>query len=406
MFMNYFIIRYPLAPIVFIAVFFSFAFANQNSDTSDQNRDSSTTTSTIQHLKVYHQEGRFAGWPANNGIWSWGDEILVGFVEAEHYETEGFHTYNRETARNKYARSLDGGATWEISDANDLGQTGWAYDNNLPEDQTEEPAVLDEPIKDFSNPDFLITWLRYNVNHGPSIFYYSSNRGREWHGPYQFPNLDTRGIGTRTDYIVDGPQQLSAFHNAAKENEREGWILHSRTNDGGVTWELVSWFRNEEPEGFEIMPSTIRISSSEILSVVRARDLNPRRDYIKAYRSVDNGESWNEETEPVFDTGSGGSPPALLQMNDGRLALAYAYRSQYGSRICLRISDDNGKSWSHEIPIRTGDRANADIGYPRMVQREDGKLVIIYYWNHAANPNAKPYRYIAASIVDLNELDA
>lgn len=390
--------KYPLIPLVSIVVFLIFAGSNHNSNTSDQLRNSSN--STIQHLKIYYQEGRFGGWPANNGIWNWGDEILVGFVEAEHYETEGFHTYNRETARNKYARSLDGGETWEIADAYDLGQRGWAFDNNLPDELAEEPAILETPIEDFTNPDFLITWLRYNFHNGPSIFYYSNNRGHLWHGPYQFPDLNTHGIGTRTDYIVDGPKQLSAFHNAAKENGREGWILHTRTTDGGLTWEPVSWFRDEEPEGFEIMPSTIRLGQNEILSILRARDLNPRRDYMKAYRSTDNGLSWSEEPDPVFDTGAGGSPPALLQMVDGRLALAYAYRSRYGSRICLRISDDGGKSWSHEIPIRTGDLANADIGYPRMVQREDGKLVIIYYWNHAANPKEKPYRYIAASIVD------
>jgi hypothetical protein len=28
---------------------------------------------------VYHEPGRFGGWPANHGIWSWGNEILVGF---------------------------------------------------------------------------------------------------------------------------------------------------------------------------------------------------------------------------------------------------------------------------------------------------------------------------------------
>ena len=27
---------------------------------------------------VYKQTGHFAGWPANYGIWSWGNEILVG----------------------------------------------------------------------------------------------------------------------------------------------------------------------------------------------------------------------------------------------------------------------------------------------------------------------------------------
>src|ERR1043166_3124889 len=33
----------------------------------------------IRHVVVYHEPGKFAGWPANAGIWSWGDEILVGF---------------------------------------------------------------------------------------------------------------------------------------------------------------------------------------------------------------------------------------------------------------------------------------------------------------------------------------
>ena len=33
----------------------------------------------VRHVMVYHQPGRFGGWPANHGIWSWGDEILVGF---------------------------------------------------------------------------------------------------------------------------------------------------------------------------------------------------------------------------------------------------------------------------------------------------------------------------------------
>jgi len=358
----------------------------------------------IQNIKVYSENGRFAGWPANNGIWNWKDEILFGFVEAEHYETEGFHTYNRETARNKYARSLDGGETWTIDDAFELGQTGWAFDNNLPDDEAEDPVLMEEPIEDFSNPDFIITWMRHNFHRGPSIFYYSNDRGHQWQGPYQFPDLNTPGIGTRTDYFIEGTQTLSAFMNVAKDNDREGRLIYVKTIDGGVNWELVSWLGDEEPEGFEIMPSTVRLDSSEILSILRARDTNPRRDYIKAYRSLDNGQTWNEEVDPVFDTGAGGSPPALLEMDDGRLALAYAYRSQFGSRICLRLSSDKGKSWSHEIPIRTGDLANADIGYPRMIQRVDGKLVIVYYWNHAANQDADPYRYIAASIVDLSSL--
>ena len=31
----------------------------------------------VQHRFVYKEPGRFAGWPANGGIWHWGDEILL-----------------------------------------------------------------------------------------------------------------------------------------------------------------------------------------------------------------------------------------------------------------------------------------------------------------------------------------
>ena len=32
-----------------------------------------------KHVTVFKEPGRFGGWPANNGVWIWGNEILVGF---------------------------------------------------------------------------------------------------------------------------------------------------------------------------------------------------------------------------------------------------------------------------------------------------------------------------------------
>lgn len=383
---------------LFLAALFLFFSYLTDREILDQENDS------IQHLKVYYQEGRFAGWPANNGIWMWKNEILVGFVEGEFLESAGFHTYNRESARNKYARSLDGGRTWTIEDGYERGQTGRAYDHNLTEEKAEPPEDLEEPISDFTDPGFVITFMRDDYHDGPSTFYYSMNRGKKWRGPYNFPNLNTPGVATRTDYIVEGPQELHAFMNVAKENGREGRVIHVKTEDGGLNWELVSWLGDEpEAEGFEIMPSTIKLGESKLYTVVRARDVNPNRDYLKAYRSTDSGKTWREANEPVYDTGHYGAPPSLVKMKDGRLALAYAYRSQYGSRLCLRFSSDEGETWSQEIPVRSGDGANGDVGYPQMVQREDGKLVIVYYWNHANQGD--PTRYIAVSIVDTEQFD-
>ncbi len=49
-----------------------------------------------QHIVVYREQGRFAGWPANHGIWSWGDEILVGFSRGTDKDRGPFHHINKE----------------------------------------------------------------------------------------------------------------------------------------------------------------------------------------------------------------------------------------------------------------------------------------------------------------------
>lgn len=363
---------------------------------NSEEKKSNYSLKDIKHVKVYYEEGKFAGWPANNGIWSWEDEILVGFVQADHMERSG-HTYDQSTTRYKYARSLDGGETWSIEDAYNAGKTAISHDHKGI-DPKSEPRELNESIN-FSHPDLVFTLSRENNHNGPSHFYYSYNRGKQFEGPFILPNLGTPGIAARTDYIVDGKNEASVFLTIAKENQREGKVTMFRTSDGGLTWTNHAWL-GDEPEGFDIMPSSVRLSQNVILTTIRSRDTNPRRDYLKAFYSDNNGDSWTELNEPVFDTGAGGSPPALVGLQDGRLALAYIFRSKYGSRVLLKLSGDDGQSWSHEITLRSNDDATNDVGYPRMVQRSDGKLVIVYYWNHAADEDNPPYRYIAATIVD------
>src|ERR1700742_633476 len=72
-----------------------------------------------QNVIVYRETTRFAGWPANHGIWSWDNEIVVGFeagyfrvkTEAEHRE----HAIDyKRPEEHVLARSLDGGQTWKI----------------------------------------------------------------------------------------------------------------------------------------------------------------------------------------------------------------------------------------------------------------------------------------------------
>lgn len=50
----------------------------------------------IEQVPVYAVAGRFGGWPANHGIWSWGNEIVVGF-SAGYYKDlgPGIHAIDR-----------------------------------------------------------------------------------------------------------------------------------------------------------------------------------------------------------------------------------------------------------------------------------------------------------------------
>jgi hypothetical protein len=195
-----------------------------------------------------------------------------------------------------------------------------------------------------------------------------------WRGPYDLPMLGQTGIAARTDYIVNGKRDALVFLTAAKKNGREGRPLCARTTDGGLTWAFVSWI-GEEPAGFAIMPSSVRMSPGRLLTAIRVHR-DTEHDWIDLYQSLDNGSQWEYVARPVPSTGGhGGNPPSLIHLRDGRLCLTYGFREAH--EIRARISTD-GKVWGDDIVLRQG--ATWEIGYTRSVQRPDGKVVTVYYY--------------------------
>ena len=45
-----------------------------------------------RNVIVCYEPGRFCGWLANNGIWIWGDEILVGLYQADYVDIDCSHS--------------------------------------------------------------------------------------------------------------------------------------------------------------------------------------------------------------------------------------------------------------------------------------------------------------------------
>lgn len=214
-------------------------------------------------------------------------------------------------------------------------------------------------------------------------------------GDYNLPDIG-RKLTSRTDYLVNSAGNCHFFLSAKEERVQARYqdrAFCARTTDGGESIEFVNWM-TDKIEVNSLMPSTVRISDNHLVSALRRRHDTQQHDgtqlsknWIEICHSLDNGETWSFLSKAA-DTDGGsrrnGNPPSMVRLKDGRLCVTYGYRSTpYGIRA--KLSEDNGKNWSNAIHLRDDGR-NWDMGYTRTIQRQDGKLVTIYYYTTPENP--------------------
>ena len=343
----------------------------------------------VKNVIVYYEQGRFGGWPANNGVWSWGNEILVGFSKGYFKANDSGHSIDRDKKTvSVLGRSTDGGETWTVEDP--------------------ENFVGDEGLKPVPSPgdiDFANTGFAMRVK--ADQFFISNDRGKTWKGPYLFPDFGKGELSSRTDYLVNGPKDCLIFMSAKigpgiVESDYQDRAFCARTTDGGKTFQFQGWMA-DDIKVRSVMPATVRISDTGLVTAMRRKhtaalenDKKVTSNYIDAAVSSDNGKTWTSLGK-VADTDLGahnGNPPSAVRLKDGRICVAYGYRSEpYGIRA--KISADNGKTWGPEIHLRDDGRT-WDLGYTRSVLRPDGKVVTMYYYT----TKERPEQHIAATIWD------
>lgn len=368
-----------------------------------------------QQITIFREPGRFAGWPANYGMWRWGDEIVVGFTVGAHRSVERGHAIDkRQPFVNMQARSLDGGLSWQSEAFNGQrpGGRGLSADEHMGAGlrlselmHAGSAAVPPQPL-DFTASDFAFMAARTGLGRGVfSFFYVSYDRCHNWQGPYRLPMFGQTGLAARTDALILGEREALLFLTANKADGGEGKVICVRTVDGGRTFALLSEVGGE-PSGrgdFAIMSASLILPGGRILCARRFRQGASGKSWIDLYASDDGGRHWTFLARPASfqQPGHSGNPPALLRLNDGRLALIYGNRDRFA--ICARLSEDGGDNWSEEITLRGGG-ANGDMGYARALLLDDGAALAAYYINDA--PGGDGERFIEATIWRGDDLEA
>jgi len=157
--------------------------------------------------------------------------------------------------------------------------------------------------------------------------------------------------------MTDAPQ-------GSPESRTKAGVWFIRSDDHGKSWNISSQIAQGGNE-----TSILQLSHQKWLAAVRTVDST-----MDLYRSDDDGQNWRKQG-PL--SGLQELNGHLLRLQNGQLLYTYGNRVPGKNGVLARLSSDDGMTWSESI--RIVDVLPFDCGYPSSSQRDDGKIVTIWY---------------------------
>ena len=370
-----------------------------------------------EHSVVYRKEDEFCSWPFLCGFWETAEgHFLIGFMRNHcNYEraNDVSHVSSQRT-RTKLTvlRSEDRAISWNSSepmvlyDLDDDSEVKFADDPN---------GYFNEPELDFTDENVLIAsgaYPDYFLTNSKAWIRVSTDGGRSWRRPIVAPlvglaslsghgspvvRADGRSLICMTSVSPDGWTRRPVVY--ASVDDTSHWTFLSfmtptredddnRDRSGSVKFAAHRWFD----------PRPIRLPDGRIVASIRCQRDPTSVLWTEMFESEDGGLTWKF----LSRVNDWGAPGDLALTSDGRLVCVYGYRiAPYGVRA--RVSEDGGRSWGSEIVIRD-DGGSWDLGYPRVVELEAGRMLVVYYFNRKDDPVQMNggVRHIAQTIFTLD----
>lgn len=208
-------------------------------------------------------------------------------------------------------------------------------------------------------------------NHGGSYIRISRDGGMTFGEPRRVPVTAPHGPTLLKDgSLLYFGRQMRASDVASDPN----WeIAAYRSTDEGESWELLAVIPTPADQGTFCEPHALQLPDGRILGAVRASGAAAYHGFtMYTTYSDDGGRTWT----PIQHLDVSGAPPHLMLHSSGAVILSFGRREEpYGERAL--ISYDGGETWEDEYIIR--DAFSTDLGYPASVELNDGSILTVYY---------------------------
>lgn len=229
------------------------------------------------------------------------------------------------------------------------------------------------PVLWLERPDRLHLWfvtVSYGGWAGSSLNHQvSSDLGEHWQGAEKlvtspFLNISTL-VRTPPLPLSDGGFALPVYHEfIAKHPE---WLRLD--NDGHMVDKLALTGARRQ-----IQPSAVALSPESALLLTR--DAGSGKQAIHLSRSEDGGQHWSPLAP--LDLPNPNASVAMTKLHDGRLLLVYNPITGGRHQLALALSA-NGTNWTPIHTLETG-QGEDEFSYPAVLQMPDGTIHVAYTW--------------------------
>jgi len=274
------------------------------------------------------------------------------------------------------------GKNGKIAVLTSLDGLDWHYKGTA---EKENADIRNPAVHIFPDGKILLALYKYNAyndkgfcspseNHTPHnlVFFVSDNGGVSWKEQND-TDLDKVYCNSGTVsphgkmFQYNGQLLLPGY------NKKGCFLLSSK--DNGHSWDVFSHIAQDLLEPFVTVTK-----NNELAAVMRSgrKSRFGEASLVSIYRN-------NKWTEPVCVTDRLQHPANLLVLSNNQLLLSFSDRNYENQRILVKLSADNGQTWSRAIQV--GDNfQNCDFGYPSTIELTEGTILSVFYAKQSENP--------------------